>query len=159
MYLQLLRKAHPAVFDDAYAYRHGQARLLRDGRDVTLVSTGLMTHKAREAAALLAREGVEARHLHLPCVKPLDADAILTAARETGGIVTCENGFVAGGLGGAIAELLAERHPTPVRRIGVQDRFGEVATADYLLEKHGMTPRHIAAAALELFRKKAVLAA
>lgn len=154
LYLQLLRKTHPAVFDETYVYEHGKGRLLREGKDVTIVSTGLMTHLARDAIRTLVEQGADVRHIHLPCIKPLDEEMLVAAARETGAVVTCENGFVAGGLGGAVAEVLAEQCPTPLKRIGVRDEFGEVATAEYLLDKHRMTAPHIAEAASELIRRK-----
>lgn len=158
-YLQLTRRKLPAVFDEGYAFTPGHAETLAEGGDVTLVSTGFLTHETRRAVEILAGEGIRAHHLHLGCLKPLDDEAILAAARETGAIVTCENGYVAGGLGAAVAELLAEEEPVPMRRIGVRDRFGEVGTINYLMEKHRLRAQDIAATAREVAAKKSVCAA
>jgi transketolase len=103
-----------------------------------------------EAADLLAGEGIAASVLHLPTLKPIDADAIVTLAGQTGRIVTAEDHSIIGGLGSAVAEVLGERRPTPVRRIGLRDVYGESAPNDYLLEAYGISAGHVAAAAREV---------
>jgi transketolase len=103
-----------------------------------------------EAADMLAGEGIAASVLHLPTLKPIDADAIVALAERTGRIVTAEDHSVIGGLGGAVAEVLGERHPTPMRRIGLRDVYGESAPNDYLLEAYGISAGHVAAAAREI---------
>jgi transketolase len=115
-----------------------------------LISTGVETTRALAAADLLAAEGIEASLLHLPTIKPLDVDAIVAVAERTNAIVTAEDHSIIGGLGGAVAETLAERRPTMMRRIGWQDVYGESAPNDALLEKYGLTARHIAEAARKL---------
>ena len=117
------------------------------GYDVALIATGVQTTRALEAAEALAADGISAYVLHLPTVKPLDEAAIVAAAKATGKVVTCEEPVVAGGLGGAVCEVLAEHHPGPVKRLGLQDVFAESGGDDELLEKYGLTARHVAEAA------------
>jgi transketolase len=148
-YMQLLRMKEPQIFEESYTFRPGQAVRLREGRAATLVTTGYTTRWALEAADALAREGLSVDLLHYPMVKPFDADALVASARKTGHVVTVENQNILGGLGGTVCEVLSEHWPTPVRRLGVHDVFGEVATEAYLLEKHRFGPAHIAAAVRE----------
>ncbi|MGI9253410.1 MAG: transketolase family protein, partial [Thermomicrobiales bacterium] len=112
MYLRVTRDASPVIFGPDYRFEIGKGVLLRDGADVGLVSTGVQTLRALEAADLLAAEGIAASVLHLPTIKPLDVDAIVAVAARTGGVVTAEDHTIIGGLGGAVAETLAEHHPT-----------------------------------------------
>jgi transketolase len=150
MYLRLTRDPSPVIFNPDYRFEIGRGVLLRDGADVGLISTGVETTRALAAADLLAAEGIEASLLHLPTIKPLDVDAIVAVAERTNAIVTAEDHSIIGGLGGAVAETLAERRPTMMRRIGWQDVYGESAPNDALLEKYGLTARHIAEAARKL---------
>ena len=149
-YLRLTRDPSPTIFPPDYAFRIGQGVLLRDGADVGLIGTGVQTVRVLEAADLLAAEGIDASVLHLPTLKPLDTDAIVRLAERTGAIVTAEDHSIIGGLGGAVAETLGELRPTPLRRVGWRDVYGESAPNDALLEKYGLTPRHVAEAAREL---------
>lgn len=149
-YMQLVRFRVPAIFDESYQFEPYRARLLREGGDVTLVTTGYMVQFVLSTAAELAKQGIEADILHYPTVKPFDADALVASARKTGAVVTVENQSIIGGLGGAVCETLSERHPVHVKRLGVPDKFGEVATEDYLFDKHGFGPKHIVAAAKAL---------
>lgn len=146
-YLRLVRDPVPTIFPDDYAFSIGEAVLLRDGADVGIVGTGVETVRALEAARLLANDGIEASVLHVPTLKPLDVDAIVAVAAKTGAIVTAEDHSILGGLGGAVAECLAEHLPTRMTRIGLKDVYGESAPNDALLEKYGLTPHHIAGAA------------
>jgi transketolase len=146
-YLRVTRDATPAVFPADYRFEIGKASLLRDGADVGIISTGVQTVRALEAADLLAVQGITASVLHVPTLKPLDIDAIVDVAVRTRRIVTAEDHSIIGGLGGAVAETLAEHHPTRMRRVGIRDTFGESGANDALLEKYGLTPRHIAEAA------------
>ncbi|HEU0115885.1 MAG TPA: transketolase C-terminal domain-containing protein, partial [Thermomicrobiales bacterium] len=125
MYLRLTRDPSPVVFGPDYRFAIGRAVLLRDGGDVGLVSTGVETTRALAAADLLAAEGISASLLHVPTLKPLDVEAIVAVAERTSAIVTAEDHSIVGGLGGAVAETLAERRPTRMRRIGWQDIYGE----------------------------------
>lgn len=150
MYLRLTRDPSPAVFPADYRFEIGRAALLRDGSDVGIISTGVQTIRALEAADLLAERGLAASVLHVPTLKPLDDDAIVRLADRTGAIVTAEDHSIIGGLGGAVAETLGEHRPTRMKRIGIRDTFGESGPNDAILEKYGLTPRHIADAATEL---------
>jgi transketolase len=149
-YIRLTRDPAPTIFDESYKFEPGKAVVLREGKDVTIISTGVQTVRALEAAEMLEGKGVSAYVLHVPCLKPLDEDAIVDAATATGFVVTAEDHSIVGGLGGAVAEVLGERHPTPMTRIGWRDVYGESAPDEPLLEKYGLTPRHIVEAACRL---------
>jgi len=150
VFLRLTRDPSPLVFGEDYEFVVGRAVPVLEGRDVRLMTTGSMLPRAVEAAAELAEEDVDAAVLHLPTVKPLDEDAVAAAAERTGRVVTAEEHSVIGGLGGAVAETLAEMRPTPMRRVGVDDLWGESAPNDDLLAKYGVDAAHLAAAAREL---------
>jgi len=153
-YVQLIRSAMGKVFGENCAFDPERAVVVREGKDVTLVATGLMTQFTVKVAHDLARDGVEVELLHYPSVKPFDGDTLITSARKTRAVVTVENQSVIGGLGGAVCETLSERLPTPVRRLGVRDRFGEVGTQGYLLDTYRFGPDHIAGACRELAASK-----
>lgn len=144
VYLRFGRDSYPVVPEIHGEFVIGRARLLRPGRDVTLVSTGIMAHEALRAAGELAAAGVSARVLHYPTLKPFDPAPILAAAVETRGFVTAEEHSVIGGLGDAVATVVAGAgHAAPVRRIGVQDVFGESGRAGELLDQFGLRARDI----------------
>ncbi len=145
-YMQLIRQKVARIFDAEYAFDPMRAVRLREGRDVTLVSTGYMTQFALPVVDELGREGVSVELLHYPSVKPFDTDSLVASARKTRGVVTVENQSILGGLGGAVCEILSEQCPTRVVRLGVPNQFGEVASESYLFDKHGFGPAHIAAA-------------
>jgi transketolase len=144
VYVRLVRDATQRLFGDDYAFTFGRAVVVREGRDVTLISTGAQTPRVVDAAELLAADGIEAHVLHVPTLKPLDVSAIVSAAERTGRVVTVEEHTVIGGLGGAVAETLSEHRPTPVRRLGLQDVFGESAPNDALLEMYGLSAARVA---------------
>ena len=144
-YLQLTREASPVLFPASYRFALGRAVRLRTGSDVTLISTGVQTVRTHEAAGILAGRGVEATVLHVPTVKPIDADAIVDAALASGLVVTVEEQSVLGGLGGAVAEVLTAACPVPVRRLGLQDVFGESGPENALLEKYRLSAAAVAA--------------
>jgi len=150
VYFRLTRDPSPSIFDEGYRFRVGTGVVMREGNDVTLMSTGVQTTRVLEAAALLLARGVSAHVLHLPTIKPLDEPAIVAAAARTGAVVTAEDHSIIGGLGGAVAETLCERRPTLLRRVGIRDTFGESGPNDALLEKYGLTAHHVAQAALDL---------
>jgi len=153
-YIRLTRKNVIKVYEEGSTFDLGRAALLRSGTDVTLIGSGLTVSDCLEAADLLAAEGIRARVLDMFTVKPIDRDAVVAAARATGAIVTAENHNVLGGLGSAVAEVLAEECPTPLRRIGSQDEFGEVGSTNWLKERFHMTAADIAQAAREVMQKK-----
>lgn len=155
IYLRMTRDPSSVVFDEDYDFAIGRAALLREGTDVTLITTGIMAGRAVEAAALLADEGISAHLLHAATVKPLDVAAVVAAAEKTGLVVTCEEHNILGGLGGAVAEVLGEERPTFMQRVGVRDVYSESAPNDDLLEKYGLTARHIAQAARSLMERRA----
>jgi transketolase len=126
---------------------------LREGSDVTIVSTGYMTKSALKAADMLTADGIMAEVLHYPSVKPFDEETLVMSAKKTGAVVSVENQTIIGGLGGAVCEVLSERYPTWVKRLGIPDKFGEVATEKYLYEKHGFGPTHIAQACKSIRQK------
>ncbi|MCC6099585.1 MAG: transketolase family protein [Olsenella sp.] len=149
VYMRFARLATP-VFNDTpdYHFELGKAVTLRKGSDVTIVACGLMVGAALEAAESLAKQGVDAEVINAHTVKPLDADTICASAEKTGRVVTAEEHSILGGLGGAVCEVLSERHPVPVRRVGVQDTFGESGPAVELLHKYGLDADGIEKAAL-----------
>jgi transketolase len=151
-YMQLVRLKMPKLFPDGCRFDPLKAKRLHEGADVTLVSTGFMTRFALDAARKLDAEGLGVDLLHYPSVKPFDAETLIASARRTGAVVTVENQSIVGGLGSAVCEVLSENHPVRVRRLGVPDRFGEVADQEYLFDKHGFGPVHIARACRELTR-------
>ena len=153
-YMQLARPVIGKVFDDSASFNPGLAKVLREGADVTLVSTGYMTQFTPKVAEELTKEGINVELLHYPSVKPFDKDTLIQSAGKTRAVVTVENQSIVGGLGSAVCEVLSERLPTPVKRLGVPDRFGEVASENYLFEKHKFGPRHIAEACRELAARK-----
>lgn len=150
VYFRLTRDPSPVIFDEHYEFVLGRGVTLREGNDISLVSTGVQTTRVLEAAGILADEGIDAYVLHLPTIKPIDEAAIVTAARRTGAVVTAEDHSILGGLGGAVAEVLSEQEPTRMRRVGLRDTFGESAPNDALLEKYGLTAMHVAQAARAL---------
>jgi transketolase len=154
VYFRLNRNEVPQVFDDSYQPQIGKAVLVRPGSDITLIGTGLMLSRCLEAAEQLAIEGVSARVLEVHTLKPLDAEAIAACARETGAIVTAEEHTILGGLGGAVAEVLAEHCPVPMERVGLQDTFAECGPYDALLAKYGLDCEHVVMAARRVCQRK-----
>jgi transketolase len=155
MFLRIARVPVPRVHGDDYEFRLGKAVRLREGSDVTLMAIGLMVSRALDAANALEVRGISARVLNMSTLKPLDREAIVDAARTTRGIVTSEEALAAGGLGGAVAEVLAQEHPAPMRILGVPDVFAPTGTAEFLLEHFGLTAAGIERAALELLQREA----
>lgn len=143
-YLRLARERTPIFSTSDSPFEIGKAYVLRQGHDVTLLGTGTMTYQLLKAAHLLEKEGVNAEVVHVPTIKPLDEDTILRSIHKTGRVVTAEEAQIAGGFGGVIAELLSEKLPTPLLRIGIEDRFGESGTPSELLEYFGLTAEKIA---------------
>ena len=154
LFLRIARMPVAPVHKEHYEFRFGKADVLRTGRDVTLLAMGVMVSRALAAARMLADAGIDARVVNMSTVKPLDREAVLDAARSTGAIVTAEEGLSAGGLGGAVAELLAEECPTPMRILGVNDTFAPTGSAEFLLEHFGLTAQGIRDAALTLLEKR-----
>ncbi len=157
VYVRLNRNEVPVLFDDSYAPQIGKAATVRKGKDVTIIACGLMVGRSLEAADRLASEGVSARVLDMHTVKPIDRDAVVRAAEETGALVTVEEHSVVGGLGGAVAEVTSEELSVPVRRVGIADRFAETGPYDTILDAYGMGVSNIVDAAKAAIDKKRTL--
>lgn len=153
-YMQLVRPKVSQLFDENITFSPGKAVRITEGSDVTLISTGYMTRVAKEAGETLAAEGVGVDLLHCPSVKPMDEQAVIASAKKTGCVVTLETQNIIGGLGSAVCEILSENFPVPVKRLGVPDQFGEVASEKYLFNKHGYGPEHTVKACQAIIEKK-----
>ncbi len=153
-YMRLVRKDVRKVYEPGSTFTIGKAVKLRDGGDVTIIASGYCVAEAISAAKMLKEQGIDARILNVFTWKPLDEDAILRAAAETGAIVTAENHNVINGLGSAVSELLARRMPTPIEMVGVQDEFGEVGPVSYLRERFHLTDADIVASAQAAVARK-----
>ena len=150
-YVRLGRAAVPVFYDETADIKLGKGNVLRPGRDVTVIATGIMVAEAMEAASQLAEEGVDVRVIDMHTIKPLDVDLIVEAAKETGKIVTAEEHSVIGGLGSAVAEVLCTKQPAKMIMVGQQDTYGESGKPDELKEKYGMTADAIVAAVREIY--------
>lgn len=150
MFLRISRLPVPEVHPADYRFTLGKATLLHEGEDVTVVANGVMVSRALDAARSLAERGISARVLNMSSMRPFDKDAIVDAARTTRGIVTIEEALTAGGLGGAVAEVLAVHHPAPMKILGVPGVFAPTGSADFLLAHFGLTAEGIEQAALDL---------
>lgn len=139
VYIRMGRLDVPVLFDDSYDFQIGIANTIKEGTDVTILATGLMTARALEAAEKLQTEGVSVRVVNVGTIKPLDGETVLKAAQETKFIVTAEEHSVIGGLGSAVSEFLSETHPTLVKKVGIYDVFGQSGKAEELLEKYELT--------------------
>ena len=154
VYLSFTRDPVPNIFTEAYPFEIGKAVTVRTGSDVTIISLRDMTAHALVAAEMLSSKGIEARVVDCHTLKPLDVEMVLQAAAETGAIVTAENNVIFGGLGSAVAEVLVENLPIPMKRIGVNDTFAESGPYLDLLDKYGLSAKHIAVAAEDVIKRK-----
>ncbi len=154
VYIRLQRKKAEKVFDDSLNFELGKAIKIKDGKDVTLIASGIMVARAIEAAELLKEDGISARVVNIHTWKPIDKDAIIECAKETGAIVTCENHNVCNGLGSAVAEVVCQNSPVPMRLVGVKDEFGQVGKNAYLSEQYHITTQDIVEAAREVVKNK-----
>ena len=143
VYLRLARDASPNVFDEKYSFVPGKTFLLREGSDVLMISTGPQSTRCLQAADLLQAEGVSAGVLHVPSIKPVNKEEIVSAAEEVKWVITVEEHTIYGGLGGMVAEILSEASPRRVIRFGIEDRWGESAPNDYLLDIFQMSPQRL----------------
>lgn len=153
-YLRLAREATPIMTSEKSPFEIGKAYVYAEGKDITIISTGTMTYQAMVAAEKLFKDGIDAEVVHVPTIKPLDAVTILKSVQKTRCVITVEEAQINGGLGGAIAELLGEECPVPLKRIGMRDRFGESGKPDELLQHFGLTAKHIAVAAHHMIEHK-----
>ena len=139
VYIRFGRAAVPVINDNPdYKFEIGKGQIVREGKDVTIVATGIMVDSAIQAAEKLAADGIDAEVINICTIKPLDKDIIVGSAKKTGKVVTCEEHSVIGGLGSAVCDALAEEYPVKVKKIGMQDVFGESGSASDLLKKYGL---------------------
>lgn len=153
-YFRTPRRGAPDIYPEGTNFKAGEGLVLKDGKDVTIIASGIMVATALEAGLRLEREGISVRVVDPITVKPLDEALILRCAAETGAIVVAENHNVIGGLGSAVADFLSVNRPTPMRKIGVQDRFGQTGTVEYLRETYGLTVENIVAQVHDVLAKK-----
>jgi len=154
VYMRLDRKNSRLLFPEKTEFTLGKIHKIRDGNDVTIICSGIMIENSIKAATLLENEGIYARVLNMHTLKPIDRETVVKAAMETGAIVTAENHSIINGWGSAVAEVLAEEYPVPMRRIGIRDHFGEVGKREFLLKKYKMTAEDIVKAAKEVILMK-----
>ena len=154
VYMRTGRSPTPRILDASYQFELGKGKVLREGSDVTIVACGVEVARALKAAEQLEKESISARVVNMSTIKPIDKDLLLRCAQDTGCFVTAEDHNVLGGLGSAVAEVLAQHAPCPTEFIGVQDSFGESGEPDELAEKYGLTSPHIVAAAKRAMKRK-----
>jgi transketolase len=143
VYLRFGRCNTEDIFDENYKFEIGKGVEVKTGNDVTIIATGMMVQKALMAAEELEKENISARVINISTIKPIDEEIILKAARETKAIITAEEHSVIGGLGAMVSNVITEKHPTIVKKIGINDTFGESGTPDELMEKYGLTHKEI----------------
>ncbi|MFB0545824.1 MAG: transketolase family protein [Anaerolineae bacterium] len=154
VYLRFTREPVPTIFDDSYPFEIGKSVMVREGSDVTIIAIGDMVAYSLQAADILTQEGIEARVIDMHTLKPLDEEAVLKAAEEAGAIVTAENHVIATGLGSAVAEVLVENNPVPMKRIGIRDTFAESGPYPVLMKKYGMSEEHIVEAVEDVLARR-----
>lgn len=143
MYVRLGRSAVPTIFEEDYNFEIGKGVVLRDGNDATIIACGIMVNEAIIAADMLKEEDIDVRVINMSTIKPIDTELIIKAAKETKAIITAEEHSIIGGLGSAVSEVVSENHPAIVRKVGVNDSFGESGIPNELLEKYGLTAKNI----------------
>lgn len=153
-YIRLSRAESPVIFDSSYKFMLGRGAVLKDGRDLAIIAAGNMVAKALEAAGILEKEGVSPRVINLSTIKPIDREIVLSAARETGAIVTVEEHNVIGGLGGAVAEVVSAEQPVPIDLVGVKDKFGQTGETEELYRVYGLTAEKIVEASKKVLSRK-----
>ena len=153
VYMRFGRAAVPVIHEEGTPFTIGKGEVLRDGSDVAIIANGLMVYEAIQAAETLAQEGISAMVINMATIKPLDEELVLEAAKKCGKVITCEEHSIIGGLGEAVAAVLSEKLPTPVRRIGVNDEFGHSGPAVALLKQFGLSAEHIVEVAKEFVGK------
>ena len=154
MYVRLGRSAVPTIFDENYKFEIGKGVVVREGNDVTIIACGIMVYEAIKASEELALEGINTRVINMSTIKPIDKELIINAAKETKAIVTAEEHSIIGGLGSAVSEVVSEECPVLVKKVGVNDSFGESGTPAELLKKYGLTSNDIVKAVKEAITKK-----
>lgn len=148
--MRLARAKFATIYKNSYEFELGKASIIKDGKHVAIFSTGIMVSEAPIASKILEKEGISAYVVKVSTIKPIDSETIIDLARRTGAVVTAEDHSTIGGLGGAIAEVLGEHMPTPMKRIGMRDRFGTSGNGIKLLEYFGLDAKHTVQAVHEL---------
>ncbi len=157
VYLSFTRDPVPVLYDESFPFRIGKAVVVREGKDAAIIANRDLVIQALIAAELLARNGVDVRVIDCHTLKPLDESMVLKAARETRAIVTAENNIIYGGLGSAVAEVLVEKYPVPMKRVGVGNTFAESGPYLEVIDKYGLTARHIVKAVKDVLKRKPAL--
>ncbi|AHG72339.1 transketolase family protein [Mannheimia bovis] len=150
-WVRTIRKNAITIYPKGEKFTIGKAKVLRKGKDISLIANGIMVAEALKAADLLAQRGIQATVVDMFTLKPIDKECIIECAKTTGKIVTCENHSIQNGLGSAVAEVVVETHPIPMRRIGINQRYGQVGSQDFLMKEYQLTSEDIMKKALELF--------
>jgi transketolase len=153
-FLRLSRVGVPDILPEDHVFEPGKANVLNQGRDLTIIANGVLTHRALQASVILRGRGIHARVLNMATVRPIDREAIRQAASDTGAILTCEEHTIFGGLGSAVAEVVVDTFPVPMKMLGVPGVFAPTGSANFLLDEFGMSPEGIAESALHLLRRK-----
>jgi len=153
-YIRMPRKNVTAVYEDGSSFEIGKGNVLREGKDVTIIASGILVAEALKAAEVLKNDRISARVVDMFTWKPIDTELVEKCAKETKAIVTAENHNIFGGLGSAVSEAVVKTHPVPVEMVGVKDRFGQVGTEDYLREEYGLTAKEIVEAAKRAVSRK-----
>ena len=154
VYLRMTRGTMPGIFNDDHRFRIGKASILRDGKEATIISTGVMTARTIEAADILAQEGIKIRLINMSTIKPIDEDAIINAASDTGAIVTVENHSIIGGLGSAVCEVVCNNKSVPVKRLGINDKFGYTGPLNWSIKYFKFDVVDIVKAVKDIVKKK-----
>ena len=152
--MRIGRSPAPVIFDSNHRFEIGKATRIKDGKDITVIATGVMVARAIEASDILKKKGISVRVVNLSTIKPLDNNEVLSAAKETGAIVTAEDHNVMGGMGSAVSEFVSQNHPVQMKIIGVNDRFGKSGESDELAQYFGLTAEHICKSVEELLAEK-----
>ena len=153
-YMRLLRNPLPIIHDDNYKFEIGKGEILRKGKDAVIFATGTMVHESLKAAEILKEEKINVYVVNIHTIKPIDEKLIINLAKKTNCVITAEDHNIIGGLGGAVAEVLGENYPTLMKRIGLEDKYGESGKPDELYEKYGLSARHVAIKVKETIKKK-----
>lgn len=154
VYMRLGRAPYPIITKESDRFEVGKANIMREGEDVAIIATGLMVSESLKAADILSKEGIEAKVISIHTIKPIDEEAIIEAARQTGAVVTAEEHQINGGLGSAVAEVLSRKHPVPIEMVAVADTFGESGDPEGLLKKYHLKDADIANAVKNVLKRK-----
>lgn len=154
VYIRMVRKDTPKIFDDDYDFKLFEGDIIREGKDITIISTGIMTSEVIKASIILDDMGIAVEHINIHTIKPLDKDKIIASVKKTKCALVCENHNLIGGLYSAVCEAISGEYPVKVKGVGIQDHFGEVGKMPFLMEKYEMSAKHIVQRALEVIESK-----